>query len=60
MGHRETNLLFGILAVQLRLATAQQLVTAGAVWAAAQERELGEILVEQGVLTAQQREAIAG
>jgi len=55
MGTRETNLLFGILAVQLRLATAQQLVAAGAVWATAQERELGAILVEQRVLTPKQQ-----
>ena len=52
---RETNLLFGILAVQLRLATPQQLVAAGALWAAEQQRELGAILVEQGVLTARDR-----
>jgi WD40 repeat protein len=56
---KDLNLLFGILAVQLRLVTPQQLASAGAVWATQQERELGAILVEQGVLAEQQRQLIS-
>jgi len=56
----ERNLLFGVLAVQLKLATPRQLVQAGAVWAAEQEQSLGAILVEQGVLDEKQHAAIQG
>jgi len=55
---RERNLLFGVLAVQLKLVTSQQLVKAGAIWAADQSRDLGEILVEQGVLAQPDRELL--
>jgi hypothetical protein len=41
-----TGQLFDFLAVQVRLATAQQLVAAWAVWAMLTERELGSSLVE--------------
>lgn len=60
MGMSETNLLFGILSRRLRVATVEQLQAATAAWAEDPESDLGEILVEQGVITPRQREAIAG
>src|SRR5438094_10659407 len=59
LAQQESNLLFGILAVQLRLITPQQLAAAGAVWATAQDRQLGDILLEQRQINSEQCEAIA-
>jgi WD40 repeat protein/serine/threonine protein kinase len=54
----ERNLLFGLLAVQLQLATSQDLVSAAAVWAVDQQRSLGDILVERGLLSERQQRLI--
>jgi hypothetical protein len=54
----EQNLLIGILAVQLELATPQELVNAGAQWAVNQERDLCIILLEQGTITARQADLL--
>jgi WD40 repeat protein/serine/threonine protein kinase len=55
---RDANLLFGVLAVQLRLITPPQLAAAGALWAVAQERALSDILVEQQALDGDKRRLI--
>jgi len=47
---RDRNLLFGILAVQLRKITPEQLVEAGAGWAADPSRELPQRLQEAGAI----------
>jgi WD40 repeat protein/serine/threonine protein kinase len=54
----EQNLLIGILAVQLELATPQELVNAGAQWAANQERDLCAILLEQGTINPRQADLL--
>ncbi|MCD6118770.1 protein kinase [bacterium] len=59
MASSEKNLLFGIIAVQLRFVTPKQLVSAGSVWASAQDRDLGEILEEQGNISPEDRQLIS-
>jgi len=56
--NKDRNLLFGVLAVQLRFLTPQKLVDAAAIWAANQSRPLSEILLELGYLTADKIKAI--
>lgn len=46
----DKNLLFGVLAVQLRGLSPQSLVEAGALWAVSPSRSLSEILLERGAL----------
>lgn len=53
-----SDLIFGILAVQLHLASPQQLVAAGTVLASQPGLALGDILVEQGVLAPRDRELL--
>jgi len=53
------NLLFGALAAQLDLISADQLVGALNAWMLAKSKGLDEILVEQGVLTTAERSMIA-
>ncbi len=52
---RDRNLLFGILAVQLRRVTPAQLVEASALWLADSSIPLGERLVQLGALSASDR-----
>lgn len=54
----DSNLLFGILAVQLHMASPQQLVAAGTVLASTPGLALGDILIEQGVLAPRDRELL--
>jgi serine/threonine-protein kinase len=54
----DRNLLFGVLAMQVDLINADQLVEATAMWGSARGRPIGEILVEQGALTANLRDAL--
>ena len=56
--NRDRNLLFGVLAVQLKKVTASQLVDAAAAWAADQSRDLGSRLVEGGALSDEDRKFI--
>jgi serine/threonine-protein kinase len=55
---RDRNLLFGILAVQLKRVTPSQLVDAAAAWAADQSRDLPSRLIEARVLSEQDRKFI--
>jgi len=55
---RDRNLLFGVLAVQLRRVSPDQLVDAAAAWAADFESDLGSRLVEAGVLSSSDQELI--
>jgi len=56
---KDRELLFGVLAVQLKLISPQKLMEAAAVWAARQERSLAEILVEQGLLNEEKQKLIS-
>jgi hypothetical protein len=49
------DLLFGLLALQNGMATRDQLVSAFAVWTAAGDRPMADLLVEQGALTPPRR-----
>jgi len=51
MRHKDRNLLFGILAVQLRRVTPAQLVTAAAKWAVEPDKEIAAFLREADVLS---------
>jgi tetratricopeptide (TPR) repeat protein len=51
----DRNLLFGILAVQMDFVSRDALVAAMHAWVLAKHRPLGEILVEHGALTPEQR-----
>ncbi|MBI2423414.1 MAG: protein kinase [Candidatus Hydrogenedentes bacterium] len=53
---RDRNLIFGLMAVQLRQITPTQFVEAAAVWAEAGLGALDEILVEKGYLEATERD----
>jgi len=55
---RDRDLLFGVLAVQLRRVSPAQLVEAAAAWAADPELDLGSRLVEAGVLSSSDHELI--
>jgi eukaryotic-like serine/threonine-protein kinase len=52
------NVLFGLLALQVDLINGDQFVTAVAKWAVEKARSLGEILVDQGALTAKLHDAV--
>jgi WD40 repeat protein/serine/threonine protein kinase len=54
LGQRDANLLVGILAVQLRFTTTEQLVRAGAMWSIQEGLTLGQILIEQGAIDARE------
>ncbi len=51
----DRNLLFGVLALQADLLTADQFAKASALWAADKGRPLADVLVEQGWLSASDR-----
>lgn len=55
---RDRNLLFGILAVQLKFITPQQLVEAAGQWAANPERDIGDILVSIGNLSEKRQKMV--
>jgi WD40 repeat protein/serine/threonine protein kinase len=55
---RDRNLLFGILAVQLRMATPAQLVDVGGAWATDPSRSLPERMVEAQFLSKRDREIL--
>jgi eukaryotic-like serine/threonine-protein kinase len=52
---RDRNLLFGVLAVQLRRVTPEQLIEAAALWLTEPAMSLGDRLVQLGALTPQDR-----
>jgi len=56
----DRNLLFGILALQLNFISRDALVAAMHAWVLDKQKPLGQILLEQQSLTAQQREALDG
>jgi serine/threonine protein kinase/tetratricopeptide (TPR) repeat protein len=51
----DRNLLFGVLALHLDLVTGEQFARACMAWSARKHESLGAILVEQGLLTAEER-----
>ena len=55
---RDRNLLFGVLAVQLRKLTPAQLVDAAAAWAADPSRSLPQRLVDSSVISEQERDLV--
>lgn len=55
---RDRNLLFGVMAVQLRRVTPAQLVEVAAAWATDPSRDLADRLVEAGALSARDRELL--
>ena len=57
---RDQNLLFGVLAVQLKKVAPSQLVDAAATWATDPSRDLGELLAQSGALPEKDRKLIAG
>src|SRR5437667_109436 len=54
----DTNLLFGILAVQMDFISRDQLLTAMSAWILHKSKSLGTILVEQGVLAAERNDLL--
>jgi serine/threonine-protein kinase len=56
--HADRNLLFGILALQLDFIGRDQLLAGLHRWVAEKHRPLGEILTEQGALTADSRDVL--
>src|SRR5437868_1516835 len=54
----EENMLFGVLALQAKLITAQQFARACALWSDHADRPLGGLLQEQGWLTAEAKALI--
>ena len=50
--HADRNLLFGILALQMDFITRDALVAAMHAWVLHKDRPLGQVLCEQGALTA--------
>jgi tetratricopeptide (TPR) repeat protein len=56
----DSNLLFGILAVQMDFISRDALIAAMNAWVLAKHRSLGEILVEQGDLTPERRILLDG
>ncbi len=54
----DRNLLFGILAVQMDFVGRDQLIAAMHSWVLAKHRPLGELLQEQGALTAENRQLL--
>ena len=56
--NHDRNLLFGVLAVQLKQVTPSQLVEAAALWAAAPDKSLAERLVNAGALTESDRKLL--
>ncbi len=57
--NRDQNLLFGVLAVQLRKITPTQLVDVAGAWATDPSRDLPERLVELGLLSAADKDLVA-
>ncbi len=55
---RDQNLLFGILAIQLRLITNDQFVKAAASWSTEPTTSLGQRLAEAGILTPEDRKLV--
>lgn len=55
---RDLNLLFGVMAVQLRFIKPSDLARAAALWAAAPEKEIGSVLVDMGLLDPDKKEEI--
>ena len=55
---KDRELLFGVLAVQLKLISTQKLMESAAIWATRQEQPLGKILIEQGYLNEEKRNLI--
>ena len=55
MSHADSNLLFGILALQMDFITRDELIAAMQTWVLAKQKALGEILVEQRALTEEER-----
>jgi tetratricopeptide (TPR) repeat protein len=54
----DRNLLYGILALQMDFVSRDALIAAMSAWVLAKHRPLGELLQEQGDLTASQRQAL--
>jgi hypothetical protein len=54
----DRNLLFGVLAVQLKQITPSQLVEAAALWATDPDHSLGERLIQAGALSLVDRDLI--
>jgi eukaryotic-like serine/threonine-protein kinase len=55
---RDRNLLFGVIAVQLQLISAQDLASAAAAWATEPGTELGAVLIKLGLLDEKKRRMI--
>src|SRR5262245_36161588 len=53
--HTDRNLLFGVLALQADRLDARQFAEACSAWSASKDRELADLLVERGWLTADDR-----
>jgi serine/threonine-protein kinase len=60
MNDRESQLLYGILALQLNYCSKEQLVAAMDSWMARPDEDLAEILERRGYVTQQQTEALSG
>ncbi len=56
----DRNLLFGVMAVQLKFITPQALMEAAAAWATNRERALKDYLLDRGIITAKVAEMIEG
>src|SRR6516225_7422189 len=54
----DRNLLFGILAVRLKFIGRDALINAMSAWVLAKHRPLGDILVDQGALSTDNRDAL--
>ena len=57
-GGKDSNLLFGVLAVQMNFISPQQLAAAAGLWSVEQSSELGEILVDSGYLSIDDKSSI--
>ncbi|MBU2547712.1 MAG: protein kinase [Proteobacteria bacterium] len=57
---RERNFLYGVLAVRIKLITPQQLEKAASVWTHDSEKDLGEVLVDLGMIKATDKKMLAG
>jgi len=55
----DQNLLFGVLALQAGLLDAQQFASGCSLWCANKEQSLAQIFIDQGWLTAEERDHIA-
>ena len=55
---KDRELLFGVLAVQLKLVSPQQLMESAAAWATRQDKPLSEVLVVHGLLSLEKKKLI--